>query len=102
MGGKFTVIDEGFTCAVCGAKVTPLGYTARDHCNVCLYSLHLDNYPGDREAGCGGVLRPVSLILNKKGRQIVYKCEVCGALKKNVAARDDDEDIIIELSVNRS
>jgi len=100
MAGKFTVIDEGFTCAVCGADVPPLGYTSRDHCSVCLCSLHVDNYPGDREAGCGGVLRPIGLLRHKKGWQIVYKCEICGAVKKNVAAKDDDGDMLVRLSVN--
>ncbi|MDR0223131.1 MAG: RNHCP domain-containing protein [Oscillospiraceae bacterium] len=102
MGRKFTVIDEGFVCAFCGAEIKRLGYTSRDHCNVCLLSLHADDAPGDRESGCGGVLRPIGLELNKKGRQIVYKCEKCGLVKKNIAANDDNEDLIIELSVQKS
>jgi len=98
MPKKFTVIDEAFTCAVCKAEVPVLGYTSRDHCNACLCSLHVDNNPGDRGNECKGVLRPVGLELNKKGRQILYKCDLCGISKKNITADDDNEDLIVKLS----
>lgn len=95
---KFTVIDEGFTCSVCGAKVPPLKYTARDHCRECLCSVHLDNNPGDRQNGCKGVLRPFGIVRSGKGIQIAYKCEKCGEFKKNIAADDDNYDLIVKLS----
>ena len=95
---KFTVIDENFICTVCGEQVPPLGYTARNHCNKCLCSLHLDNNPGDRASTCKGVLRPVRLEQHKKKQQIVFKCDKCGQIKKNIAADDDDFDLIVELS----
>ncbi|MDR0197473.1 MAG: RNHCP domain-containing protein [Oscillospiraceae bacterium] len=101
MSRKFTVIDEGFACAVCGTNVNPSGYTSRDHCSACLCSVHLDDNPGDRESGCGGVMRPLGLELNKKGRQIVYRCERCGVIKKNIAASDDNENLIIALSTRQ-
>ncbi|MCL2019800.1 MAG: RNHCP domain-containing protein [Oscillospiraceae bacterium] len=97
---RFTVIDEAFVCSVCGIQVPPLGYTARDHCNRCLCSVHLDNNPGDRENDCGGVLEAISAEQGKKGVKIIYKCRKCGAIKKNVAARDDNNDMIIELFGN--
>jgi hypothetical protein len=95
---KFTVIDESFTCAICGEQVAPLGYTSRNHCNKCLCSLHLDVNPGDRMNDCGGILRPIGIEINKKGNQIVHKCEKCEQIKKNIAANDDDFDLIVELS----
>ena len=95
---RFTVIDEGFVCCVCGAEIPPLGYTARNHCSKCLCSLHLDNNPGDRQSGCGGVLRPSGIERGKKGIRIVYKCDKCGEVKKNITAADDDYDAILELS----
>ena len=95
---RFTVIDESFTCAVCGEPVPPLGYTARNHCNKCLCSLHLDDNPGDRANTCKGVLRPVGLEQNKKGQQIIFKCDKCGQIKKNIAADDDAFDLIVQLS----
>jgi DNA-directed RNA polymerase subunit RPC12/RpoP len=97
---RFTVIDEAFVCAVCGAEIPPLGYTARDHCNACLCSLHVDINPGDRRSNCGGVLEPVGAEQGKKGVKLIYKCKKCGAKKKNIAAKDDDEEKIIELFSN--
>ncbi|MCL2036185.1 MAG: RNHCP domain-containing protein [Oscillospiraceae bacterium] len=97
---KFTVIDEGFTCRICGRIITPLGSGCRNHCNHCLSSLHLDNNPGDRASDCGGILRPVGIETGKgkKALQIVHKCEKCGEIKKNIAAGDDNYDLIVELS----
>ncbi|MCL2108267.1 MAG: RNHCP domain-containing protein [Oscillospiraceae bacterium] len=94
---RFTEIDEPFVCLVCGAEVAPLGYTSRDHCNRCLCSLHVDVNPGDRQATCGGVLRPVGVENAKKGVKILYKCERCGMRRKNIAAKDDDGEMILGL-----
>ena len=44
---RFTKNDSGFICAHCGKEVEPLGYTSRNHCPGCLWSLHLDENPGD-------------------------------------------------------
>ena len=98
MPRKFTVIDEPFVCVVCGNQTAPLGYTARNHCNRCLCSLHLDINPGDRASDCRGILRPIGLERHKKGHQIVCRCEKCGQVKKNIAADDDDYDLIVQLS----
>ena len=76
---KFTMIDESFECAVCGKKVEKLNYTARDHCNSCLCSKHVDIMPGDRKANCGGILRPIRVENGPKDKlKIVYKCDKCG------------------------
>ena len=97
---KFTMIDEKFTCFNCQTKVKPLGYTARDHCPNCLYSLHLDINPGDRKSTCKGILKPVGIEKSKKDRyKILYKCEKCGYQIKNKAAIDDNINEIINLSV---
>ena len=45
---QFVKKDEAFTCINCGKEVSPLGYTTRDHCPHCLYSIHIDIMPGDR------------------------------------------------------
>ena len=96
---KFKMIDEEFICVNCGNFVEKLNYTARDHCPKCLCSLHVDINPGDRSADCGGTLRPIGIEKFKKGYKILYKCEKCGVLKKNIASIDDDMDLIIKLSV---
>ncbi len=97
---RFTMKDEEFICSVCGKKIEKLGYTARDHCPHCLSSLHLDVFPGDRLADCGGVLEPIGLHIGKKGTQIVYKCKKCGEIKRNIVAKDDNSELIIKLSAN--
>lgn len=82
--------DEAFTCAHCGAEVPAHGRTARDHCPRCLRSLHVDAVPGDRAAGCGGVLDPVSISLVAGKPVIHYRCRACGAEKVNQALLDGD------------
>ena len=77
------------------------GYSSRNHCNYCLYSKHVDINPGDRAESCHGLLIPIGVeISSKKGYVIVYKCEKCGKIRKNVAARDDNMNLIIKLSAN--
>lgn len=99
MQRRFTKIDEEFICENCGNKVKKLGYTCRDHCPSCLHSKHVDVNPGDRAETCHGDLVPISVeISSKKGYVIVYKCEKCGAIKKNKSAEDDNINLIIELS----
>ena len=92
------MVDEAFTCENCGKKVNKLNYSARDHCPFCLYSKHVDINPGDRLNPCKGMLRPIGIEKFKDTFKIVYKCEKCNALHKNIMAKDDDMDIIIELS----
>ena len=99
---QFTKLDEGFECKNCKKQVLPLKYTSRDHCPHCLYSLHVDINPGDRQCVCQGLLRPVGLEKNKKGYQIVYTCTKCGQTKKNIVAEDDNYDKILRLSSGRS
>lgn len=99
---KFKMIDESFICYNCNINVKPLGYTARDHCPNCLYSLHLDIYPGDRASDCKGYLIPKGIEKNKKGDyKISYKCDKCAYLTKNIKAIDDNMEKIIELSVQK-
>ncbi len=95
---KFTMIDEPFKCLVCGKEVKPLNYTARDHCPYCLTSLHVDNNPGDRLANCHGILEPFAVEKFKTDKfKIVYRCQKCHQLKKNVNAIDDNIDLIIDI-----
>ena len=97
---QFTKRDEEFICENCGKKVSKLIYTSRDHCPYCLYSKHVDNMPGDREETCRGLLKPIQVELdNKKGFVIIYKCEKCGAIRKNKSAEDDNKDLLIKLTV---
>lgn len=97
---RFTMKDENFICEYCGKEVTKLNYTARDHCPHCLYSKHVDIMPGDRQNNCKGLLKPIRLEKFKNTYKIIYECEKCKELHKNIIANDDDMDLIIELSKN--
>ena len=54
----FVKNDSEFTCVNCLKKVEKLKYTSRDHCNHCLFSIHIDVFPGDRANECKGILKP--------------------------------------------
>ena len=95
---RFNMIDEEFVCLNCGNKVSKLNVTARDHCNNCLYSLHVDINPGDRKNPCKGLLEPIGIEKYRDTYKIIYKCTKCGMLHKNIMATDDNMDKIIELS----
>ena len=95
---KFTMIDEEFICENCNKKVAKLNYTARDHCPYCLYSKHVDINPGDRQNQCQGLLKPIGIEKFKNTYKIIYKCQKCNQIHKNIMANDDDFNKIIELS----
>ena len=95
---NFTMRDEEFICENCGQLVNPLGYTARDHCPHCLYSKHVDIMPGDRQNPCKGLLKPIGIEKFKDTYKILYKCTSCGQPHKNIMAKDDNMELIIELS----
>jgi len=97
---KFNMIDEEFICENCNKKIEKLNYTARDHCNHCLYSKHVDIMPGDRANDCKGLLKPIGIEKYKNTYKIIYKCIKCNQLHKNIMATDDDFNKIIELSKN--
>ena len=95
---KFKMIDESFECIVCKKEVKNLGYTARDHCPYCLCSMHVDINPGDRKSDCKGLLVPIGIEKYRDTYKIIYKCQLCGMIHKNIMASDDNMDKIIELS----
>ena len=95
---NFTKNDSGFICLCCKAKVGPLGYTSRDHCPVCLSSLHIDINPGDRQNSCKGLLFPIEITQsNKKGYIIKYQCSKCKKHHNNKAAIDDNFETILSV-----
>lgn len=95
---NFSKLDESFICENCGKKVKKLGYTSRDHCPFCLYSKHVDINPGDRLNTCKGLLKPIEIEKHKNAYKIIYKCQKCNQIHKNVVAIDDDMNMIIEIS----
>lgn len=94
------MIDNEFICENCHKKVSKLEYSARDHCNFCLHSKHVDILPGDRKNNCQGLLKPIGIEKFRDTYKIIYQCEKCKELHKNIMAIDDNMDLIIELSKN--
>ena len=85
--------EESFTCKNCGWLVSPggAGTDHRNHCPNCLYSLHLDIEPGDREADCGALMEPVAVWVRKNGEwAIIHRCRSCAMMSSNRIAADDN------------
>ncbi|MCL1858118.1 MAG: RNHCP domain-containing protein [Oscillospiraceae bacterium] len=98
---KFIKNDSGFICVNCGKSVGTLKYTSRNHCPYCLFSLHVDINPGDRDNTCKGKLEPVLTEPSpdiKKGYIIIFKCKKCGEKVRNRAANDDNTALLIKLT----
>lgn len=92
---------ENFTCEQCGKRVTGDGYT--NHCPGCLWSKHVDEYPGDRTSLCGGAMEPHSALVSSGGScRIVHRCIRCGFIRAQTAAKEDTMERLIELSVHPS
>jgi DNA-directed RNA polymerase subunit RPC12/RpoP len=92
-----------FVCANCGREILPsTDGSYRNHCPYCLCSLHVDEFPGDRAATCGGIMDAVGAEFNpKKGWQIIHVCRICGYTSKNklteTGVQPDNMEIIFKL-----
>lgn len=94
----------GFKCSHCKqwVVINPfIGTSNRNHCNLCLWSRHVDNKKGDRKSECHGGMRPIALTFkhegnNKQGEiMLVHLCAVCDKVSINRIAGDDIEDHIL-------
>jgi len=95
------MINESFECENCGKLVSKSKYTARDHCPFCLFSKHVDINPGDRSNNCLGLLKPIGIEKFKDTYKIIYKCQKCNELHKNIMENEDNMDLIISLSIQK-
>ena len=87
---RFSKLNDGFGCENCGTKVPPAKRTCRNHCPQCLFSKHVDEFPGDRANPCHGMLEPIGYELKaKKGLVLLFRCQRCGQETRNIALRDD-------------
>ena len=91
---------ENFICEKCGTEVKGNGYT--NHCPECLWSKHVDVFPGDRANICGGMMEPIKV--QKKGREytIIHRCIKCGYLRPNKAVKEDSFDMLVQISAENS
>ena len=97
MPQHFIKVTENFICDYCGAKVIGTGYT--NHCPICLYSKHVDEFiPGDRASSCQSLMKPISLQI-KSGKYILFhQCQTCQKITRNKAALNDNQEKLIALS----
>ncbi|MCK1798208.1 RNHCP domain-containing protein [Streptomyces sp. XM4193] len=94
---------DAFRCVGCRLDVplTAPGTAHRNHCPHCLASRHVDrSTPGDRESRCRGRMTALGLSVHENGEwQLIHSCEVCGALKPNRIAGDDNALALIRLAL---
>lgn len=84
---------DAFTCKECGRLIVPEGAGSghRNHCPYCLYSVHLDNKPGDRSSECHGRMEPIGVWVRKNGEwAVIHRCKICGKISSNRIAADDN------------
>lgn len=93
---RFQARKEDFTCEKCGFDVVGNGFT--NHCPKCLWSKHVDNNPGDRGAGCGGMMKPIGVEGTQVGYSLLYRCESCGFENKNKVSDRDDFEVVLKIA----
>ncbi|MFH1173234.1 MAG: RNHCP domain-containing protein [bacterium] len=98
MPRRFQRKKEDFTCAHCGFFVSGNGYT--DHCPRCLWSLHCDINPGDRDCSCHGLMEPTGVEVSGGEHIIHYRCLSCGFKHRVKSLANDNYDEIVKLSNN--
>ena len=97
---RFQRKKEDFVCRHCEEKVEGSGYT--DHCPKCLWSRHIDVHPGDRQAACKGMMKPISAEKKGDGHLIHYRCQKCNYLYQVKAAENDVFEEILKLAAGSS
>lgn len=93
---KFKKKKEDFKCENCNFEAKGNGFT--NHCPKCLYSKHVDIFPGDRAEKCGGLMKPI-ITGEKRGEWfIIHQCQKCSKEKQNKTSKDDDFEELIKIS----
>jgi hypothetical protein len=77
-----------------------LGTKYRNHCPNCLWSRHLDDTPGDRDANCGSSMEPIAICVRSNGEWVlIHRCTGCDVLHLNRTAGDDNPLMLLRLAV---
>lgn len=96
----------GFKCSHCKQWVVIneyMGTANRNHCNLCLWSKHVDVKKGDRLANCQGGMKPIGLTFRiedaqKRGEiMLIHDCMGCEKISINRLAADDNEPLTISV-----
>jgi len=95
MAETFKKKIEDFDCEHCGQHMTGDGYT--NHCKKCLWSKHVDIFPGDRAETCGGLLEPLGVLKKGEDYILTHRCIRCKAEKTITARPDDNFEALISL-----
>jgi len=88
-------------CRHCGNlfSIDVPGTRNRNHCPHCLWSVHLDNLPGDRASQCGGDMEPIAISSRPDGEwMILHRCKKCGVIHANRIAGDDNAVALLALA----
>ena len=91
---------EDFKCANCGREVEGDGFT--NHCPKCLWSKHVDIFPGDRKSECGGLMEPKEVLKEKGKFSVIHRCVKCDFESKNKISEKDDFEKVIEIAEQTS
>ncbi len=102
---EFKREEDGFKCVSCKSWVSASressGVVHRNHCPVCLVSLHVDlNKAGDRRAACRSRMVALGLTFKKVNKRypgeglgelmLIQRCTGCGKISINRIAADDN------------
>jgi hypothetical protein len=96
----------GFKCSHCKQFVVIndiMGTVNRNHCNMCLWSKHVDKAKGDRRATCNSGMEPIGLTFKHEGysrvgeTMLIHLCSSCQKISINRIARDDPEHKILQI-----
>ena len=96
----------GFKCSHCKQWVIInqyMGTGNRNHCNLCLWSKHVDVKKGDRKAACQAGMRPIGLTFRIEDRlhsgeiMLIHDCSGCEKISINRIAADDGEQQILTI-----
>lgn len=96
MSSKFKKHIEDFVCEGCNEKVKGDGFT--NHCPKCLWSKHVDIFPGDRAEECGGMMEPIDSEKNGGEWRVIHKCKKCGKISKNKLSPEDNFDQLLKIN----
>lgn len=96
----------GFKCSHCRGFVVIheyMGTANRNHCNMCLWSKHVDKTKGDRRSTCHGGMQPIGLTFKHEGYDkvgevmLIHLCSCCQKISINRIAQDDPEHTILDI-----